>query len=88
MLADGGALAGSVGAVIGTGPGRGIGFAYVCFGLALVLITLGGFAIRMLRRFDIEVPDSLPDDLIGAQERQRRIAERAKSRPEPASVAG
>ncbi|WP_422751932.1 non-ribosomal peptide synthetase/MFS transporter [Micromonospora sp. WMMD708] len=88
MLADGGALAGSVGAVIGTGPGRGIGFAYVCFGLALVLITLGGFAIRMLRRFDIEVPDSLPDDLIGAQERQRRLAERAKARPEPASVAG
>ncbi|MEV0810861.1 amino acid adenylation domain-containing protein [Micromonospora sp. NPDC050200] len=77
MLAPGGSLAGSVGAVIGTGAGRGIGFAYVCFGLALVLITLGGFAIRMLRRFDIEVPDSLPDDLIGAQERQRRLAERA-----------
>ncbi|MGN9806188.1 amino acid adenylation domain-containing protein [Micromonospora sp. L32] len=77
MLAPGGSLAGSVGAVIGTGPGRGIGFAYVCFGLALVLITLGGFAIRMLRRFDVEVPDSLPDDLIGAQERQRRLAERA-----------
>ncbi|MGC5022575.1 amino acid adenylation domain-containing protein [Micromonospora sp. DT47] len=80
MLAPGGSLAGSVGAVIGTGPGRGIGFAYVCFGLALVLITLGGFAIRMLRRFDIEVPDSLPDDLIGAQERQRRLAARAAAR--------
>ncbi|MGK5739887.1 non-ribosomal peptide synthetase/MFS transporter [Micromonospora sp. URMC 103] len=77
MLAPGGALAGSVGAVIGTGPGRGIGFAYVCFGAALVLITLGGFAIRMLRRFDIEVEDSLPDDLIGAQERERRLAARA-----------
>ncbi|MEH0844049.1 amino acid adenylation domain-containing protein [Micromonospora sp. CPCC 205711] len=77
ILAPGGSLAGSVGAVLGTGPGRGIGFAYVCFGAALVLITVGGFAIRMLRRFDLEVPDSLPDDLIGAQERQRRLAERA-----------
>ncbi|MFG3700904.1 amino acid adenylation domain-containing protein [Micromonospora sp. NPDC047620] len=80
MLAPGGSLAGSVGAVIGTGPGRGIGFAYVCFGVALVLITLGGFAIRLLRRFDIEVEDSLPDDLIGAQEREKRLAARAAER--------
>ncbi|GAA2715028.1 amino acid adenylation domain-containing protein [Micromonospora olivasterospora] len=80
MLAPGGALADSVGAVIGTGAGRGIGFAYVCFGAALVLVTLGGFAIRMLRRFDVEVPDSLPDDLIGAQERERRLAARAAER--------
>ncbi|MFU8874615.1 amino acid adenylation domain-containing protein [Micromonospora sp. SL4-19] len=86
MLAPGGALAGSVGAVIGTGPGRGIGFAYVCFGLALVLVTLGGFAIRLLRRFDLEVEDSLPDDLIGAQERERRLAARAAER-EPEGVA-
>ena len=55
----------------------------------MVLIrSRSGCAIRMLRRLRHEVPDALPDDLIGAQERQRRIAERAKSRPEPASVAG
>ncbi|MEH1166780.1 amino acid adenylation domain-containing protein [Micromonospora sp. CPCC 205539] len=82
LLASDGALAGSVGAVIGTGPGRGIGFAYVCFGAALILITLGGFAIRLLRRFDLEVADSLPDDLIGAQERERRLAARATQREE------
>jgi MFS family permease len=86
MLAPGGALAGSVGAVIGTGPGRGIGFAYVCFGAALVLVTLGGFAIRLLRNFDTEVPDSLPDDLVGAQERERRLAARAAERQEEAKV--
>ncbi|KAB1909599.1 non-ribosomal peptide synthetase [Micromonospora sp. AMSO1212t] len=80
MLAPGGALAGSVGAVIGTGPGRGIGFAYICFGVALILITLGGFAIRLLRRFDIEVEDSLPDDLIGAQEREKRLAAKAEKK--------
>ncbi|MDO3686252.1 non-ribosomal peptide synthetase/MFS transporter [Micromonospora sp. C28ISP2-4] len=80
MLAPGGALAGSVGAVIGTGPGRGIGFAYICFGVALILITLGGFAIRLLRRFDLEVEDSLPDDLIGAQEREKRLAAKAEKK--------
>ncbi|MEE3922316.1 hypothetical protein V2I01_40635 [Micromonospora sp. BRA006-A] len=67
-----------MGAVIGTGPGRGIGFAYICFGAALILITLGGFAIRLLRRFDLEVEDSLPDDSIGAQEREKRLAAKAE----------
>ncbi|MGC4890936.1 amino acid adenylation domain-containing protein [Micromonospora sp. DT227] len=80
MLAPGGSLAGSVGEVIGTGPGRGIGFAYVCFGVILILITLGGFGIRLLRRFDLEVEDSLPDDLIGAQEREKRLAAKAETR--------
>ncbi|TDC38948.1 amino acid adenylation domain-containing protein [Micromonospora sp. 15K316] len=87
MFAPGGALADSVGAVIGTGPGRGTAFAYVCFGAALVLITLGGFAIRLLRRFDLEVEDSLPDDLIGAQERERRLAARAAEQEEKVPVA-
>ena len=72
----GGALAGTVGAVIGTGPGRGIGFAFVVFAVLMVIVTACMFGIRLLRRFDTEVPDSLPDDLVGAQERGRRLAER------------
>jgi hypothetical protein len=35
----------------------------------------------MLRRFDIEVPDALPDDLVGAQERRQRLASSAARRP-------
>lgn len=77
LLARDGALAGSVGAVIGAGPGRGVALAYLVFALILLAINLGGFAVRLLRRFDTEVPDSLPDDLVGAQERERRRAERA-----------
>ncbi|MFE9694033.1 amino acid adenylation domain-containing protein [Micromonospora sp. NPDC005806] len=80
LLAPGGALAGSVGGLIGVGPGRGIGFAYLLFGIMLALVTGGGFLIRTLRRFDTEVPDSLPDDLVGAQERERRLAARAAER--------
>ncbi|GAB1510164.1 amino acid adenylation domain-containing protein [Actinophytocola sp. KF-1] len=72
MMAPDGALAGTVGALIGTGEGRGIGLAYVVFGIALIAVTAGGFALRLLRRFDTEIEDSLPDDLIGAQERENR----------------
>ncbi|MCY1137661.1 amino acid adenylation domain-containing protein [Actinoplanes sp. Pm04-4] len=73
LLQPGGALAGSVGAVIGVGPGRGTGFLYVVFGAILAVITVAGFLIRPLRRLDTDVPDSLPDDLIGMQERSRRL---------------
>ncbi|MDQ7802937.1 amino acid adenylation domain-containing protein [Amycolatopsis sp. A133] len=74
LLAPGGALAGSVGTVLGTGEGRGVGLAYVVYALVLLLINIGGFGVRLLRRFDTEVPDSLPDDLVGAQERERKLA--------------
>ncbi|MET8998776.1 amino acid adenylation domain-containing protein [Amycolatopsis sp. NPDC004169] len=74
LLAPGGALSGTVGTVLGTGEGRGVGLAYVVYALILLLINAGGFSIRLLRRFDTEVPDSLPDDLVGAQERERKLA--------------
>ncbi|MFG1647435.1 amino acid adenylation domain-containing protein [Amycolatopsis sp. NPDC049252] len=74
LLAPGGALAGSVGSVLGTGEGRGVGLAYVVYALVLLVINLGGFAVKLLRRFDTEVPDSLPDDLVGAQVRERKLA--------------
>jgi amino acid adenylation domain-containing protein len=82
LMAPDGALADTAGALIGTGDGRGIGLGYVVFGLALLLITAGGFAIRLLRRFDTEIEDSLPDDLIGAQEREHRLAARNKAENE------
>ncbi|MFC4852117.1 amino acid adenylation domain-containing protein [Actinophytocola glycyrrhizae] len=92
LMAEDGALAGTVGALIGTGDGRGIGLGYIVFGLALVLVTAAGFAIRLLRRFDTEIEDSLPDDLIGAQEREQRMAARngntARNREEPKVAAG
>jgi amino acid adenylation domain-containing protein len=71
LLAADGALAGTVGQVIGTGEGRGIGLAYVVFALVMGSINLGALGLRTLRRFDTEVPDSLPDDVVGVQERER-----------------
>ncbi len=72
MLAPGGALAGTVGRVIGVGPGRGIGFAYLVLGLVIVVLTLACMRTRILSRFDAEVPDALPDDVIGLQALRER----------------
>jgi MFS transporter, DHA3 family, macrolide efflux protein len=56
-LAVGGQWAGSVGAVVGTGAGRGIGLLFVATGmvnLAIIALALGN---RGIRRVDAEVPD-------------------------------
>ncbi|MEV6865902.1 amino acid adenylation domain-containing protein [Streptosporangium subroseum] len=73
LLQPDGALAGSVGAIIGVGDGRGVGLTYIVFALMMAAVTVCASTIRLLRHFDTEVPDSLPDDLIGMQERQRRL---------------
>jgi MFS family permease len=52
-------------AVGGTGAHRGIGLMYVCCGLGLGLVAFGAGRIRNLARFDAEVPDALPDDVLG-----------------------
>ncbi|MFE9204242.1 amino acid adenylation domain-containing protein [Micromonospora sp. NPDC007230] len=61
MFAPGGALADSVGALIGTGAGRGLGFAFVVSGLALAVVSLGAYGQRRLRLFDTETPDAPAD---------------------------
>ncbi|MFE6337366.1 amino acid adenylation domain-containing protein [Streptomyces sp. NPDC057798] len=62
-----GTLAGTAGRILGTGEGRGLGLMYVLFGLALVLVVLCARRIPALARFDDEVPDARPDDLVGLQ---------------------
>jgi hypothetical protein len=55
-------------AIVGTGHHRSIGLLYVGCGLALALISLGTGRVRALARFDAEVPDALPDDLLGIEQ--------------------
>ncbi|WFE55764.1 non-ribosomal peptide synthetase/MFS transporter [Micromonospora sp. WMMD712] len=76
LLLPGGALAGTVGAVIGVGPGRGHGLLYVVFGVCIALTALVALATPVLARFDDEVPDAPPDDLVGIAEREARAAGR------------
>ncbi|RIV39139.1 non-ribosomal peptide synthetase/MFS transporter [Micromonospora radicis] len=86
MLADG-ALAGTVGVVLGVGPGRGHGLLYVLFGLCIALTALVSLVAPVLARFDDEVPDAPPDDLVGIEERQARTAD-AGAPPVPAGRDG
>jgi amino acid adenylation domain-containing protein len=72
LLMPHGALAGTAGAVLGVGPGRGIGLMYLVFGLAMAALAAAGLRHRTLSRFDDEVPDAPPDDLVGLRERERR----------------
>jgi predicted MFS family arabinose efflux permease len=61
LLSPGGALAGSVGALVGVGRGRGIGLLFVVLG-TLMLAALGFlFTYPPLRNVERELPDALSD---------------------------
>ncbi|HLU44092.1 MAG TPA: MFS transporter [Natronosporangium sp.] len=57
-MAPGGALADSVGRLIGTGNGRGIALLFCAVGLLLVLIAVIGASSARLRRLEVELPDA------------------------------
>ncbi|GLW71043.1 hypothetical protein Kpho02_33420 [Kitasatospora phosalacinea] len=76
LMEPGGALAPVFGPVVGTGPGRGIALMYVLFGLAMMALVALGLRLPALARFDRDVPDAEPDDLVGLRERARAAAAR------------
>ena len=57
LMAADGALAGSVGSLIGTGPGRGVGLMYLAAGALTVLIAAVGYALPRIRNLETELPD-------------------------------
>jgi MFS family permease len=58
LMAEGGALAGSLGAALGVGPGRGVALLFMVLALlSLAAVMLGGFSAR-LRRLEDELEDS------------------------------
>lgn len=80
LMAAHGILAGNIGKLIGTGAGRGIGLAYLLFGLGMSVNALIGLCIKSLRQLDTDLPDAEPDDLIGRQalaDRDRSAASRS-----------
>jgi len=62
LLLPGGALAGSVGRLIGVGKGRGIGLLFVVLGALTVATVVIGFLSPRLRRLEVELPEVIPDD--------------------------
>lgn len=57
LLAEGGALSSTVGQLIGTGPGRGIGLMFVLVGVLLLLVVWVAGRASSLRRLEEDVPD-------------------------------
>jgi DHA3 family macrolide efflux protein-like MFS transporter len=61
-----GELAGSLGRVIGTGPGRGIAFMFVLAGLGTALLAATGWLHPRVRNLETEIPDQVPELPAGA----------------------
>jgi len=61
MLAPAGLLAGSIGQIIGVGPGRGIGLLFLIMGVLKVAASLGSYLYSPIRRVEDELPDMLAD---------------------------
>jgi DHA3 family macrolide efflux protein-like MFS transporter len=58
LLAKGGPLAGSVGLLIGVGPGRGIGLMFIALGVFMTLTAIIAYSVPAIRQID-ELPDAL-----------------------------
>ncbi len=58
LMAADGPLAGSIGSIIGTGPGRGIGLLYFLLGAVKILLVLWAYLYRPVRTVDEALPDS------------------------------
>ncbi len=59
LMADGGALSGSMGRLIGAGPGRGMGLMFVVMGLLAVATAVSAFAYPRIRNVEVELPDAV-----------------------------
>ena len=62
LMDTNGLLAGSVGRVIGAGPGRGIALLLIILGFITLLITLASYFKPRLRMLEDELPDALPKE--------------------------
>ena len=57
LLVSDGPLVNSVGAIVGIGPGRGIGLLFMIIGLFIVLATIATYQYPRIRRVEDELPD-------------------------------
>ncbi|MGW1175357.1 non-ribosomal peptide synthetase/MFS transporter [Kitasatospora sp. NPDC002543] len=88
LLNPGGALAGTVGRVLGTGPGRGTGLLLVTCGLLLIAWAVLGLRYRPLRYMEDGLPDAvagaeIAEDLDSVQAAADRALPGAHGRPVP-----
>ncbi|GII96970.1 MFS transporter [Sinosporangium siamense] len=63
LLQPGGVLAGTVGAVVGVGPGRGTALIFLVDGALLIGLGAVVYLLPRLRNLETDLPDALPDSL-------------------------
>ena len=61
LMADDGALSGTVGSVIGSGPGRGYALFFLVVGLVVLMASAAAWAYPPLRHLERDVPDVVQD---------------------------
>ncbi len=59
LMSKNGLFAGSVGSLIGTGPGRGIGLIFIILGALFIGSAIMGYFSRRLRNLEVELPDEI-----------------------------
>jgi Major Facilitator Superfamily. len=64
LMVPNGLLAGSVGQLIGVGPGRGIGLMFMVMGTLTMMVTVVAYYYPRLRSVEDELPDAIPDDKV------------------------
>jgi DHA3 family macrolide efflux protein-like MFS transporter len=66
LLVVGGPLTGTIGKLIGVGPGRGIGLLFIVMGILTMLTAAVGYLYPRLRMVEEELPDAITDNVIEA----------------------
>jgi DHA3 family macrolide efflux protein-like MFS transporter len=61
LLDTTGLLSGSIGQIIGFGPGRGLGLLFIVMGMLKMAITVVGYAHPRIRFVEDELPDAIED---------------------------
>jgi len=64
LLAAGGPLAGTVGRLTGTGPGRGVGLLFLVLGLFTIVVAALACLHDRVRHLEIEIPDAFVDEVV------------------------
>ena len=59
-MVEGGVLSGSVGSLIGVGPGSGIALLFVVLGISVIVLTLATFSHPRLSRLEEEIRTRCP----------------------------
>ncbi|URN93633.1 MAG: amino acid adenylation domain-containing protein [Candidatus Pristimantibacillus lignocellulolyticus] len=62
---QGGALASTLGPILGVGPGRGIGVLIICVGVLVMIWSIIGFNFKPLRYMEDHLDDAIPDSIMG-----------------------